>query len=244
MRTRAVPPTSATCSDRLAAPAAAPPWSGFVPSGVLAAFTAGPLTAPPRKRLRQVAVLFVDIEGCTRMCEDLPPRTMSSIIEAYFSGYLDAVRARGGEVIEVMGDGLLALFEGPGLRANVRAAVAATEAIQAITTKLNRSRFRGRDPITVNVGMNAGRAFTGITRLRGRAGERWFLGATGPVTNIAARLCALASGGQALTTRDVAELLPAQCERRPLGPQALKNVTGMVEVVQFASPGGRRARMP
>ena len=26
--------------------------------------------SPPRKRVRNVAVLFADIEGCTRLCED------------------------------------------------------------------------------------------------------------------------------------------------------------------------------
>jgi len=78
-------------SDGASPKGAAPPWSGFVLSGVLAAYTARPLVAP-RKRMRQIAVLFVDIEGCTRLCEDLPPRAMSAIIETYFSAYLDGSR--------------------------------------------------------------------------------------------------------------------------------------------------------
>ncbi|MDA8110640.1 MAG: adenylate/guanylate cyclase domain-containing protein [Betaproteobacteria bacterium] len=180
--------------------------------------------------MREVAALFVDVEGCTRLCEELSPRAMNAVIESYFSAYLEAVRSHGGEVTEIMGDGLLALFEQPERRANVRAAIEATEAIRTITGTLNRRR---RHPITVNVGLNAGRALTGVTRLRGSSGERWVYAADGAVTNVAARLCALASGGQTLTTREVADLLPARCECRSLGPQSLKNVAGTVEVVEF-----------
>jgi class 3 adenylate cyclase len=75
------------------------------------------------------------------------------------------------------------------------------------------------------------------------------------VTDVAARLVALASGGQALTTRATADL--AGCGCRPAGPRTLKNVTGLIDVVEVlpreesgqpvvvdvppaASPGGDR----
>ncbi len=32
-----------------------------------------------RKRVRNVAGLSADIEGCTRLCEDLPPREMNRV---------------------------------------------------------------------------------------------------------------------------------------------------------------------
>jgi class 3 adenylate cyclase len=184
-----------------------------------------------RRRARDVAALFADIEGCTRLCEDLPARDMEGVIESYFSAYLDAVRSVGGEVTEIMGDGFLALFEGPGLGGNVRAAFDAAVEIQAQTRTLNRRRRAG-GPITVNIGLNAGRALVGLTCLRGRSGERCVYAARGPVTNVAARLCALARGGQILTTRAVADLLPAGARVRGLGPQSLRNVGRPVEVVE------------
>jgi class 3 adenylate cyclase len=180
--------------------------------------------------MREVAVLFVDIEGCTRLCEDLPPREMNEVRETYFSEYLDIVRAAGGEVTEILGDGLLALFEGPDLKASVSAVLTAARRIQARTVGLNRRRRR-HDPITVNIGLNAGPALTGLTRLRGRSGERWVYSASGPVTNVAARLSALAHGGQALTTKATADLLGCGC--RPVGPRILKNVAGPVDVVEI-----------
>ena len=173
----------------------------------------------------------------------MPPGEMNEVRERYFSEYLDIVRAAGGEVTEILGDGLLALFEGPEFKETVNASLTAARRIQARTTGLNRRRRR-HDPIIVNIGLNAGPALTGLTRLRGRSGERWVYAASGPVTNVAARLAALASGGQALTTKATADLLGCGC--RPVGPRILKNVTGQVDVVEILPiEGGRRpvARM-
>lgn len=207
-----------------------PAWKKLIPRNALAVLEQPQGRGTPVKRMREVAVFFVDIEGCTRLCEDLPPQEMNGVRETYFSEYLDIVRAAGGEVTEVLGDGLLALFERPGIRENVRAALTAARQIQARTAELNRRRRRRHDPITVNIGLNAGPALTGFTRLRGRSGERWVYAATGPVTNVAARLAALATNGRALTTKATADLLGCDC--RPIGPQPLKNVTGPVEVVE------------
>ena len=187
--------------------------------------------------MREIAVLFVDIEGCTRLCEDLPLREMNELQETYFSQYLDIVRAADGEVTEVLGDGLLALFEGPDVKENARKALSAARHIQACTVSLNR-RQRGHDSIIVNIGLNAGPALTGLTRLRGRSGERWVYSASGPVTNVAARLAALATGGQALTTQATADLLGCGCRR--IGPRILKNVTGAVDIVEILPVAERR----
>ena len=193
--------------------------------------------AAPEKTEQPIGVLFLDIEGCTRLCEDLPPREMNAAFELYFSEYLDAVREAGGEVTEVLGDGLVALFEGSDLTHNAVAAFQAALDIRRRTRRLN-DRGPGHDPITVNMGLNAGVASTGVTRLRGQSGERWVYSATGPVTNVAARLCALAARGQTLTTQATAELLPSGCDCRSLGRRTLKNVTNDVEVVEIRPATG------
>lgn len=159
---------------------------------------------------------------------------MNEIVETYFGAYLDAVRGYQGEVTEVMGDGLLALFEGHRLAELVAAAHKSALEIRARTVRLNQRRRSRHDPIVVNMGLNAGSAMIGFTRLRGRSGERWVYAASGPVTNVAARLCALASGGKILTTRETAAHLPAGCHR-PFGVHTLKNVARPVEVVEVLS---------
>lgn len=187
----------------------------------------------PRKRTRDVAALFVDIERCTRLCEDLPPREMNGVIERYFSAYLDVVRRAGGEVTEILGDGLLALFEGDRLERNARAALQSALDVHGQTRYLNQRQHMRHDPVVVNIGLHAGPAWVGFTRLRGGGGERWVYAASGPVTNVAARLSSLARGGQILTTRATAALFPAGCDCRSLGPHVLKNVTGPVDVVEI-----------
>jgi class 3 adenylate cyclase len=183
--------------------------------------------------------MFVDIEGCTHLCEDLPPSEMTRVIETYFSRYLDIVRDAGGEVTELLGDGLVALFEGPSIREDVTHAALAALRIREVTRELNaRGRGRHRHPIVVNIGLNAGVASVGTTRLRGRSGERRFYTATGPVTNIAARLGALASRGQILVNGRMAEHLEGHHRLHRLGPRTVKNVGAPVEVVEILSSEG------
>ena len=214
-------------------------WRKLVPRPAAARLDGAPSSR--RKVLREVAALFMDVEGCTRLCEDLSPGEMNALLETYFSEFLDVVRAAGGEVTEVMGDGLLALFEADDARRSALAALHAALGVRRRTERLN-GRRRRHDPVTVNMGLNAGAALVGFTRLRGRSGERWVYAATGPVTNVAARLAALARGGQILTTRGTAALLSTACACRSLGPHALKNVTRPVEVVEVtnARPARRR----
>lgn len=196
----------------------------------------------PQKVRRHVAALFIDIQGCTRLCEDLPPEEMNELLETYFSEFLDAVWAAGGDVTEVMGDGLLALFEADETRATTMSALRAAVGIRTGARQLNARRRRGHDPVEVNMGLNSGEALVGFTRLRGRSGERWVYAATGPVTNVAARLAALARGGQILTTRETAAVLAHDCSCRSLGPHTLKNVARPVEVIEIM--GLATARRP
>lgn len=183
-----------------------------------------------RKRVQNVAVLFADIEGCTRLCEDLPPRAMAGVIERYFSRFLEVVQNQGGEVTEILGDGLLALFEGRSLRDDAARALSAASGIVQAAAAMNAALRRRHDPIIVNIGINAGPALVGTTRLRGSSGEQGFYSAAGPVTNIAARLCALATEGQILITGDVARMLNGAYPARRLGRRRLKNVSTPVEV--------------
>lgn len=180
-----------------------------------------------------MAILFADIEGCTRLCEDLAPLAMERVIERYFSRFLDAVHDRGGEVTEILGDGLLALFEGRSLRADAARALSAALGIVEAAEALNSARRHGHDPIIVNIGINAGPALVGTTRLRGRNSERGVYSATGPVTNVAARLCALATRGQILVTGAVARMLDDAYPARRLGRRGLKNVSVPVEVFEI-----------
>lgn len=185
------------------------------------------------KQEKLVAVLFVDIEGCTRLCEDLPPQEMNALIETYFSHFFEAVEEAGGTVNEIMGDGFMAIFEENDFQKNILAAAAVALNIQRHANELNIKRSKEYEPVSVNIGIHAGRAFIGFTKFRTSAGERWTYTASGTVTNIAARLCALATNGAILVSDAVAEIIKTRYALQPLGQQKLKNVSQAVFVFKI-----------
>ena len=196
-----------------------------IPAKVLAEFR-DPAYRFLEKQERPVAIVFVDVEGCTRLCEDLPPNEMNQLIEAYFSRFFDAVESAGGAVNEIMGDGFMAIFDEDEIRGNTRAAVSAALTIERQTRELNAQRPAELDPLLINIGIHAGIGLVGFTKFQTSSGERWTYTASGPVTNIASRLCALATGGSILVSADVAKhIADARYATEGLGPQKLKNVS-------------------
>jgi len=85
----------------------------------------------------------------------------------------------------------------------------------------------------VNVGISSGECEVGTTRFEGPAGERWTFTASGPVTNLAARLGAHATGGQILLSPETARRIRDRFALRNVGLTALKNLAQAVEVWQL-----------
>jgi len=116
---------------------------------------------------------------------------------------------------------------------HARNAVSAAVAIQKRTALINASQRKGQDPVVVNMGINSGTAAVGSTRFSGIAGDRWTYTASGPVTNIAARICGIADKGSILVTEDTAALLDQRFAMGDPSPQTLKNVSTPVLVRQI-----------
>ena len=194
---------------------------------------------------KQVAVLFVDIEGCTRLCEDLPPKEMNELIERYFSRFFDAVEKAGGRVNNIMGDGFMALFENEEYHKNILAAAEAAVIIQRRARALNKQRLGKHEPVLVNAGIHTGSAYVGFTKFRTLAREHRTYTASGPVTNIAARLCDLATNGSIFVSADVEENLKGTgYSLQQLGPKKLKNVSQPITVFRLEDkkPGSATLR--
>ena len=76
---------------------------------------------------------------------------------------------------------------------------------------------RGYD-LAVGIGIAQGYATLGAIGFEGRLDY----GAIGAVTNLAARLCAEAAGGQVLVSQRVASAVEGQAAVKPVGPLSLK----------------------
>jgi class 3 adenylate cyclase len=202
----------------------------FVPETVRQAIAENPEAGLLAKAAKDVTVLFLDIEGYTRLSEELPRQQVNAIVERYFSLFLEPIRAAGGDINETAGDGLMIIFQAEAARDHAAAAVRTALAIHAKTALANRDKREVHPPIQVNIGINSGEADVGATRFAGPAGERWSFTASGPVTNVAARLCQHAVHGQILLGPETARRVADQFALRNLGAVAFKNIAHPVEV--------------
>jgi class 3 adenylate cyclase len=86
------------------------------------------------------------------------------------------------------------------------------------------------------MGINSGTALVGSTRFEGRRGARWTFTASGPVTNLAARLAGIATPGAILLGPETARRLEARYPLQRLSPEPLKNMATPIEVYCLYSP--------
>ena len=202
----------------------------FVPDTVRRLIEENPDAPALRKAAKDVTILFLDIEGYTRLSEQLPREKLNEVIELYFSLYLPDIRSAGGDINETAGDGLMIMFQEGNPDEHALAAVRTALAILEKTAAANREAGGTHPPILVNIGICSGVCHVGATRLQGTVGERWTFTATGTVTNLAARLGDRATNGTTLLGRETAQRVGGRVSLRRLGLETLKNVSEPVEV--------------
>ena len=210
----------------------------FVPESVTRLLEKNPDAREMEKREADVSVLFLDVEGYTRLSEQLPPQRLNRMIQDYFSSFLEIIRAKHGEVNETAGDGLMVIFqseEGPARHA-LNAAGAALQLLAKVTD-LN-LEFTGIYPaVAIHVGINSGPALVGATKLDAAGGGRWTFTASGPTTNLAARIAGLTKGGEVMVGSETAERIMNHYVLQDAGEHNLKNVSKPVRVFRLVPPG-------
>jgi adenylate cyclase len=141
--------------------------------------------------LRDVSVLFADLQGYTSYAERHGPEAATAMLNEYYDELVPAARREGGEVM-LIGDAVMALFNAGGDEADHadRAARAAL-ALQARATGV---LSRHPDWPRLRVGVNSGEARVGIL---GAVGGRTYT-ATGDTVNLASRLEGQARPGEVL----------------------------------------------
>ena len=155
-----------------------------------------------------VTFLFTDIEGSTRLLQQLGARRYARLLADHHRLLRAAFEETGGEQRDSQGDGLF--FSFPSAKAAVLAAVAAQRAV------LGHSWPEGVS-VRVRMGLHTGEPISGDT------------GYVSVDIHRAARICAAGHGGQVLvsqTTHDlVAEDLPDGISLRDMGQHTLKDLT-------------------
>jgi adenylate cyclase len=91
--------------------------------------------------------------------------------------------------------------------------------------------------IAVHVGFNSGRALVGATKLDTAGGGRGTFTASGSTTNLAARIAAVAKGGEIMLGPETAERVRVTYVLEDVGEHRLKNVSELVRVFRLVPPG-------
>ncbi|MDH3771651.1 MAG: adenylate/guanylate cyclase domain-containing protein, partial [Nitrospirota bacterium] len=114
-------------------------------------------------RQQQVAVLFVDIVGFTRMCETLPPTSVIGLLREFHRRMAAAVFAHGGTLEKYIGDAVMATFGTPEAAPDDAArALACTRAMLGSIAEWNAERrLAGKRAIRIAIGAHHGEVVLG-----------------------------------------------------------------------------------
>lgn len=135
------------------------------------------------------AVIWLsDLRGFTGLADRLPGPTVIALLNRYFDCQIPAILARGGEVLKLMGDGLLAIFPvtGEGTQASVCGAAleAARDARARITAIADPVGDGSLDRLRFGLALHIGELLYGNIG----GGNRLDFTSIGPAINLAARL--------------------------------------------------------
>jgi adenylate cyclase len=188
---------------------------------------AGDADDPLRTHRREVTVVFLDLRGFTAFAETAEPEEVMGVLREYHAEMGRLILAHEGTLERFTGDGMMIFFNDPVEVPNpaeraIRMAVAMRDVVGGLAA---RWRKRGWD-LALGVGIAQGYATIGAIGFEGRMDY----GAIGTVTNLAARLCGEAAGGQILVSAWVAGVVESVVEADDVGPMTLKGLARPVPV--------------
>jgi len=197
-------------------------FAGYVSPVVMEEILAGHIPPNLGGVKKYVCVMFSDIRGYTARGERMSPEEVIGFLNRYFEHVIDLIHARGGTVVSLMGDGVMAVFGAPKSLDNpCQEAFEAGRDILRHVVQLNaQPEVKGEVPIEIGIGLNVGEALVGHV---GSAARHEY-SAIGDVTNVAARLQGLSAerGYRMLVSKAVADRLDGVEGLVSLGPVALK----------------------
>ncbi|MBA5778722.1 adenylate/guanylate cyclase domain-containing protein [Stappia sp. F7233] len=179
--------------------------------------------------LIDAVIFYCDMRDSTRIAEELGPKPYLQRLNAYFDATAGAVIAEGGEILDFIGDAVLAVFpiDGGGFEEAARRALAAVAGVHERLDKVNEG---GDVPLRCGVALSRGQVMFGNIGIA----DRLTFSVIGQTVNAAARMEALTKelGLAVLVTAEIAEV--AQGDFQPAGMHTL---AGMRQPISLFSVG-------
>ena len=188
---------------------------------------------PLKTHRREVTVVFLDLRGFTAFAETAEPEEVMGVLREYHAEMGKLILDHEGTLERFTGDGMMIFFNDPvpipdPAERAIRMALEMRERVLHLVMVWQKRGYE----LALGVGIAQGFATIGAIGFEGR----WDYGAIGTVTNLAARLCGEAKGGQILVHQRVATTIEALADLEEIGPLTLKgllrpvsafNVTGL-----------------
>lgn len=170
-------------------------------------------------RETEATALFCDISGYTAMSSTMSPMEVIQLLNAYFPPMAQIVFRHEGTLEKYIGDALLAVWGAPFAHDDdAERAVRAAADMQVAMAELTASEALPPG-LAIHIGVN-----TGIVAAGNIGSEHYLQYATiGDATNVASRICGVATDGQIVIDARTAErLTPGAFQLTPLEPVRVK----------------------
>lgn len=133
----------------------------------------------------ETVIWFSDLEHFTRLADTLPREQLMALLNDYAGAIVEAVGARGGQVLKLIGDGILAIFrDAPAEDACCRALDAATAALAACMQLSEHRQAAGLPATSCYIGLHRGEVLYGNVG----SADRLDFTVLGPAVNETSRL--------------------------------------------------------
>lgn len=181
------------------------------------------------------AFWYSDLRGFTQLSETLPTAELLQLLNDYFEFCAAAAAARGGEILQFIGDAILIVFEigKAGTREQVCEAAldAAIDAFDSVAVANHRRHRAGQAEIRFGLGLHVG----SVTHANVGAPDRLAFNVVGPAVNMTARIQAMTKelGEPLLVSADFAGLV-----ERPLRSVGRHDLRGVASAQELFAPQG------
>ena len=192
---------------------------------------------PLASHRREVTVVFLDLRNFTAFAETSEPEEVMRVLREFHTEMGKLILEHGGTLERFTGDGMMIFFNDPVVVPDPAAralhmAVAMRERVNEMSIVWGKHGY----DLSLGIGIAQGYATIGAIGFE----ERLDYGAVGAVTNLAARLCGEAKGGQILTNRKTLSQFEQLVEAEPIGEVSLKGFAKPISVysIEALAKGG------